>query len=69
MKFNCDAAIGVLCSSIAVVVRDWRGTVVLALSKKVNTIIPPQAEAAAIGWATFIASSMGLEKAIFESDS
>ncbi len=69
VKFNCDAAIGVLCSSIAVVAIDWRGTVVLALSKKVDTTIFLQAEAIAIGWATSIASFMGLEKIIFESDS
>jgi len=69
VKFNCDAAIGVLCSSITVMAIDWRGTVVLALSKKVDTTIFLQAETIAIGCATSIASFMGLEKTIFESDS
>ncbi len=40
IKINCDAAVGKDFSSIAVVARDWRGTVVLARSKMVNTIIP-----------------------------
>ncbi len=56
LKFNCDAAVGLSYSSIAVVARDWRGKVVLALSKKVNTTIPLQVEAEAILWATSIAA-------------
>lgn len=46
---KCDAAVGVSTASIAIVARDWRGIVVLALSKKVNTTIPLQAKVAAIG--------------------
>ncbi len=48
-KVNCDASVGVSTASIAIVARDWRGIVVLALSKKVNTTIPLQAKVAAIG--------------------
>ena len=54
LKFNCDAVVGLSFSSITVVARDWRGKVVLALSKKVNTTIPLKAEAEAIFWATSI---------------
>uniref|UniRef100_A0A2N9ETV9 Reverse transcriptase zinc-binding domain-containing protein n=1 Tax=Fagus sylvatica TaxID=28930 RepID=A0A2N9ETV9_FAGSY len=45
LKFKCDAAIGPSFSSIALVARDWRGKVVLALSKKAYTTNPLQAEA------------------------
>ena len=48
IKFNTDAAVGLSSSSIAVVARNWRGEVVLALSKRVNTTIPLQAEAEAL---------------------
>ena len=43
LKCNYDAAVGLSFSSIAVVAIDWKGKVVLALSKKVNTTIPLQA--------------------------
>ena len=39
-KINCNATIGSSCSILAVVARDWRGTLVLAFSKKANTTIP-----------------------------
>ncbi len=48
LKFKCDAAIGPSFSSIALVAEDWRGKVVLALSKKAYTTNPLQAEAEAI---------------------
>uniref|UniRef100_A0A2N9FKX2 RNase H type-1 domain-containing protein n=1 Tax=Fagus sylvatica TaxID=28930 RepID=A0A2N9FKX2_FAGSY len=67
-KVNCDAAIGRKFSSIAVVVRDWRGLVVLAQSKKVHTISPLQAEAAAIYWAAQIVADHELSLVYFESD-
>uniref|UniRef100_A0A2N9GSU9 Uncharacterized protein n=1 Tax=Fagus sylvatica TaxID=28930 RepID=A0A2N9GSU9_FAGSY len=41
-KVNCDAAVGDALSTLAVVVRDWRGIVVLAISRKANTSIPPK---------------------------
>ena len=69
IKFNCDAAIGVDCSCLVVVARDWRGTVGLAISKKVNTTIPLQAEAEAILWASQLAEDLGLVAVQFESDS
>uniref|UniRef100_A0A2N9F9G4 RNase H type-1 domain-containing protein n=1 Tax=Fagus sylvatica TaxID=28930 RepID=A0A2N9F9G4_FAGSY len=51
VKINVDAALGDSHSSLAMVVRDWRGTGVLAISRKANTSIPLQAEAEALLWA------------------
>ena len=50
IKINCDATVGRHFSSIVAVAHDWRGNMVFAFSKKVNTIIPLQAEAEAILW-------------------
>jgi hypothetical protein len=68
IKINCDAAVGSLFSSIAAVARDWRGKLVFALSKKVNTVIPLQAEAEAILWAGQLSVSHGFSNVIIESD-
>uniref|UniRef100_A0A2N9HSP4 RNase H type-1 domain-containing protein n=1 Tax=Fagus sylvatica TaxID=28930 RepID=A0A2N9HSP4_FAGSY len=59
-----DAAVGLSSSSIAVVARNWRGEVVLARSKRVNTKIPLQAEAKALLWAGHTAVELGAEKVI-----
>ena len=50
--------------------RDWRGMVVLAGSKKVNTIIPLQAEAEAeaLLWAVQLAMEKEVPKAVLEGD-
>ena len=40
LKMNCDAAVGTEHSYVAVVVRDWRGTLVFTLLKNVNTKVP-----------------------------
>jgi hypothetical protein len=48
IKINCDVAVGHCFSSIVVVACDWRGNMVFAFSRKVNTIIPLQAETEAI---------------------
>jgi hypothetical protein len=69
IKINCDAAIGSFCSSLAVVARDWRGTLALALSKKANITIPFQAETEAILWAVQIARDRDWNSVIVESDS
>ena len=39
---------------MAIVTRNWRwrGVLVFAMTKRVETIIPPQAEAETINWAT-----------------
>uniref|UniRef100_A0A2N9GPX3 Reverse transcriptase zinc-binding domain-containing protein n=1 Tax=Fagus sylvatica TaxID=28930 RepID=A0A2N9GPX3_FAGSY len=58
IKFNCNAAVGGSFSCIAVVARNWRGEVVLALSRRVNTTIPLQAEAEALLWATHLAAEL-----------
>uniref|UniRef100_A0A2N9J298 CCHC-type domain-containing protein n=1 Tax=Fagus sylvatica TaxID=28930 RepID=A0A2N9J298_FAGSY len=68
IKINCDAAVRSRFSSIAVVTRDWRGNLVFAFSKKVNTIIPLQAKAEALLWAGQLASSHELGKVILKSD-
>ena len=69
MKLNCDAAMGCDFSTIAIVARDWRGTVVLVLTKKVNTTIPLEAEVEALAWAVFVAADLGVERVTIESDS
>ena len=51
LKLNYDAAVGDLSSCIAVVARDWRGKLMFACPKRVNTNVPVQAEANAILWA------------------
>ena len=53
LKINVDAAVGPRFFVIAVVTRDWRGKVVYAGSRKVNTTIPFHAEAEAMRWALF----------------
>jgi ribonuclease HI len=68
-KANCDAAVGDALSTLAVVVRDWRGIVVLAISRKANTSIPLQAEAEALLWAAQLANDHGFDRVCFESDS
>ena len=65
----CNAAIGNIWSYVAIVAWDWRGTLVFALSKKVETaIILVQAEVEAINWATLQVVSHSIESAIVESD-
>ena len=68
LKLNCDAVVGDLSSCIAIVARDWRGMLVFAISKKVNTNIPVQAEPNAILLATHIASNFSFCNCIIESD-
>ena len=68
-KLNCDAAVGLSYSSIAVVVRDWRGKLVFAHSKKVNTNVTLQAEADAIILALNIATKLNASHFVIESDS
>uniref|UniRef100_A0A2N9FQH0 Aminoacyl-tRNA synthetase class II (D/K/N) domain-containing protein n=1 Tax=Fagus sylvatica TaxID=28930 RepID=A0A2N9FQH0_FAGSY len=49
-------------SSGAAVARDWRGEMVFSNAKKVNTIIPLQAEAEAILWSCQLAQAHGIER-------
>ena len=56
-------------STIAVVVRDWRGELEFAGSMKVNTTLPLQVEAIAIRWAISLAPAIGGESVLVESDS
>jgi hypothetical protein len=65
IKFNTNAAVELSSSSITVVAKNWRGEVVLARSKRVNTTIPLQAEAEAFLWAGHIAAELGAKKFIF----
>ncbi len=68
LKFNCDAAIGLHFSSIVVVTRDWRGSMVLALSKKAYTTSSLQVEAKAIHWTVQITGTTGMNSICLESD-
>ena len=68
-KFNVDAVVEDAHSTIAIVARDWRRIVVLALSKKVYATIPLQAEAEALVWALTVSVDLNLERVYFESDS
>ena len=52
IKINCNAAVSQNRPYVAIVARDWRVTLVFAISKRVETIIPLQSEAEAIYWAT-----------------
>ena len=56
-------------SSVAIVARDLRGSVVLAMSKKVYTTSPLQAEVETIFGVAQVANSLGLEHVCLESDS
>ena len=67
LKLNCDAAVGDLASCI-VVARDWRGMLVFAISKKVNTNILVQVEANVILLAAHIALNFSFCNCIIESD-
>jgi hypothetical protein len=57
---NCDAVKGSPHSSVVVVARDWRETVVSAISKKVNTTFLLQEEAEAIVWTNQLVVDMDL---------
>ena len=69
MKINCNATIGKDYSVIAIVARDWRGALVFALSKKVNTNVPLQAEAEALLLSVQLAGSFIGIKVVIEGDS
>ncbi|KAK9986266.1 hypothetical protein SO802_031217 [Lithocarpus litseifolius] len=49
--------------------KGWRGELVFACSKRLNTIFPFQAEAEAIKWALTLAANLEFEAIIIESDS
>ncbi|KAL0006931.1 hypothetical protein SO802_008433 [Lithocarpus litseifolius] len=68
VKINCDAAVGLNHSFIAIVARDWRGDLIFSLSKRVETNLPLQAEAEAINLATCVAVNRGFENVVVESD-
>lgn len=51
------------------VARDWRGKLVFAYSKRVDTNIPVQAEAKAIFWALHLAKKVDASHFVIESDS
>ena len=65
IKINVDVACNIESSSIAAVDRDWRGEMVFAYSKRVNTTLPLQAEAEAIIWAL----NLDVDSISIESDS
>ena len=67
-KINCNAIVGHHFSSITAVALDWRGNLVFAFTRKVNTIIPLQVEVEAIIWAGHLAISHGFSVMIIETD-
>ena len=69
LKINVDAAVGPRFSIIAAVTRDWRGNVVFAGSRKVNTTIPFQAEVEAVRWALFLVPDLRCDFVSVETDS
>ncbi|KAK9988249.1 hypothetical protein SO802_028488 [Lithocarpus litseifolius] len=69
IKINVDAVWSTVSSSIAAIARDWRGDVVFAYSKRVNTTLPLQAEAEAIIWALNLATNLDVDSISIESDS
>ncbi|XP_030963966.1 uncharacterized protein LOC115985138 [Quercus lobata] len=69
IKVNVDVAYNTEKSSIAAIARDWRGGVVFACSKRVNTTLPLQAEAEAIIWALNLAANLDTDSIFIESDS
>ena len=66
---HCDAAVGSDKSFTAIVTRDWRGELVFAHTKWVETNVPVQAEAEAINWASQQVISHNISHALIESDS
>ena len=69
LKINVDAVVGPSFFVIAAVTRDWRGNVVFAGSRKVNTIIPLQVEAQAMRWALSLVSDLRCDFVSLEIDS
>ena len=69
IKINVDVACNIESSSIAAVASDWRGEVVFAFSKRVNTTLPLQVEAEAIIWALNLAANLDVDSISIESDS
>ena len=67
IKFNVDADVGQSRAAVAIVVRDWKGILLLACSKTVNSNNPLQDKAKA--WAAYIASQSNYKAVIFEGDS
>ena len=69
LKINLDAMVGPRFSIIVVVTRVWRGKVVFAGSRKVNTTIPLQAEAKAVRWTLSLVPNLRCDSVSVETDS
>ena len=69
LKINVDATVGPSFFVIAAVTRDWRGNVVFAGSRKVNTTFPFQAEAEAVRWALALVLDLRCDSVSVETDS
>ena len=69
LKINVDAVVSPRFSVIAVITRDWKGKVVFAGSRKVNTTIPFQAEAEAVRWALSLVPDLRCDFVSIETDS
>ena len=66
LKLNCESAIGLSYSFVAVVATDWKGKLVFASSKSMNTNVPVYSEAEAIQWAVQVATHMQFKNVVIE---
>lgn len=69
IKINIVASCNFESSSIAAVARDWRGELVFACSKRVNTTLPLQAEAEAINRAVNLALNLDFDSICIVTES
>ena len=58
IKFNVNAAVGLVYAAVAMVVSDQRGTLLFVCSKKVITSNPLHTEAEALKWAASLAAAL-----------
>ena len=68
-KINVDVAVGAHHSIVVVIASNWRGDLVFACSKKVNTTLPLQAEAKALLWVLQLAEPLNSALIMLEGDS
>lgn len=69
IKFNVNAAVGLVYAAVAMVVRNQRGTLLFVCSKKVYTSIPFHTEAEALKWAVSLAAALSCNEVVFEQES
>ena len=68
-KLDVAVAVGAHHFVVAIIARYWRGELVFACSKKVNTTLPLQAEVEGILWALQLAKPLNSAPILVEGDS